>query len=340
MNRVRLVLVASCILALEPALTHAEAPAPAAPKPAAAAPAATPAPAAPSPAAATRADIKGTLGFVPAFFDELPDVALPGTWEEFKGVQMNPNTALPGKIKELIGLAVSAQIPCKYCVYAHTAFAKLNGASEEEIKEAVVMASITRHWSTVIAGMQTDLAGFKRDVASWLAYGQKIAAGQAPAPKPIEVVDAQTALQDVQQNFGSVPAFIQKFPPEGLAGAWKEERDVELNPGTALSGKHKALIGIAVAAQTPCRFCLAADTASAKAEGATDREISEALAMAAITRNLSTWLNGTNADEARFKRDIDRLVAGAKKQMAAANKPAPAAKAPRKAKGAPAAANP
>jgi len=71
--------------------------------------------------------------------------------------------ALDAKTKELIGLAVSAQVPCQYCVYFHTAAAKANGATDEEVREAVAMAAISRHWSTVLNGMQTDLAAFKRD---------------------------------------------------------------------------------------------------------------------------------------------------------------------------------
>ena len=51
-------------------------------------------------------------------------------------VAVNPATALSGKHKELVGLAVAAQVPCKFCIVAHTEFAKLNGASEAEIKEA------------------------------------------------------------------------------------------------------------------------------------------------------------------------------------------------------------
>ncbi|MBV9218182.1 MAG: carboxymuconolactone decarboxylase family protein [Methylobacteriaceae bacterium] len=80
-----------------------------------------------------------------------------------KGFQLNPNTRLSGKTKELIGLAVAAQIPCQYCIYFHTVAAKANGATDEEIKEAVAMAAVTRHWSTVLNGMQIDLGAFKRD---------------------------------------------------------------------------------------------------------------------------------------------------------------------------------
>ncbi len=263
---------------------------------------------------AARADIKASLGFVPGFLSALPDVALPGAWEEMKNLQLNPNTALPAKIKELIGLGVAAQVPCKYCAYAHTELAKLNGASETEIKEAVVMAALTRHWSAFIQGTDTNLIKFRAEVAQWVEHAKQ--AGAAP-PKPINVTDAASAMREAQQSFGSVPDFIKKFPAEGLAGAWKEERDVEMSPSTAISGKYKSLISLGVASQIPCRYCIVSDTAFARLQGASEREINEAVAMAAITRHWSTWLNGMQTDEKAFDRDVDRLVRNAKKAAAA-----------------------
>ncbi len=109
-------------------------------------------------------DIEQTLGSVPGFFKQFPEAGIAGAWAEFKNVQLNPKTALNVKTKELIGLAVAAQIPCQYCVYFHTAVAKANGASDEEIREAVAMAAISRHWSTVLNGMTIDLATFKNEV--------------------------------------------------------------------------------------------------------------------------------------------------------------------------------
>jgi AhpD family alkylhydroperoxidase len=108
-------------------------------------------------------DIEQTLGSLPGFFRQLPETAVAGAWAEMKAFQLSPKTELNGKTKELIGLAVAAQIPCQYCIYFHTAAAKANGATDEEIKEAVAMAGVVRHWSTVLNGMQVDLAGFKRD---------------------------------------------------------------------------------------------------------------------------------------------------------------------------------
>jgi|SRR6516162_11073097 AhpD family alkylhydroperoxidase len=114
-------------------------------------------------AQATYRDIEQTLGLVPGFFKQFPQSGIAGAWAEFKSVQLNPKTKLDGKTKELIGLAVSAQIPCHYCIYFHTAAAKANGATDEEVREAVAMAAISRHWSTVLNGMQTDLATFKQE---------------------------------------------------------------------------------------------------------------------------------------------------------------------------------
>lgn len=120
-------------------------------------------------------DIEQTLGMVPGFFKQFPDAGIAGAWNEFKSVQLNPNTKLNGKVKELIGLAVAAQIPCHYCTYFHTAAAKLNGASDDEIRETVAMAAIVRHWSTVLNGMQIDYAGFKQETDTVL----KLAAEKA-----------------------------------------------------------------------------------------------------------------------------------------------------------------
>nr|WP_245319459.1 carboxymuconolactone decarboxylase family protein [Mesorhizobium temperatum] len=43
-----------------------------------------------------------------------------------------------------------------------TQAAKLNGVTDEEIKEALAMAAIVRHWSTMLNGSQIDLATFKQ----------------------------------------------------------------------------------------------------------------------------------------------------------------------------------
>lgn len=111
----------------------------------------------------TYAEIEQMLGFMPSLFTAFPEVGIAGAWAEFKSVQLNPDTQLDAKTKELLGLAVSAQVPCHYCIYFHTAAAKAHGATDEEIQETVAMAAIVRHWSTVLNGMQVDLDTFKEE---------------------------------------------------------------------------------------------------------------------------------------------------------------------------------
>ncbi len=133
-------------------------------------------------AQATYRDIEQTLGSVPTFFKMFPEAGIAGAWAEFKSVQLNPKTALNGKTKELIGLAVAAQVPCHYCIYFHTAAAKLNGATDAEIREAVAMAAITRHWSTVLNGMRHGPALGRRKSES----RQQIATPRLPSPRRFE----------------------------------------------------------------------------------------------------------------------------------------------------------
>ena len=128
-----------------------------------------------------RNDIQKTLGFVPQFFQKLPDGMLPGTWEEMKGLQLSPSTALDGRSKELVGLAVAAQVPCRYCIVAHTEFAKLNGATDLEIREAIALASFTRSMSTLLNGMQVDEPQFRRDVDRLVKNAKSAAKQEAVA---------------------------------------------------------------------------------------------------------------------------------------------------------------
>ena len=117
-------------------------------------------------------DIETTLGGVPSFLKAFPKAGIAGAWAELKAVELSEDTALTPKEKALIALAVAAQIPCEYCVFAETESAKHAGATEEEIAEAVAMAAITRHWSTVFNGMQIDFDAFKQELTAAMSASQ------------------------------------------------------------------------------------------------------------------------------------------------------------------------
>jgi AhpD family alkylhydroperoxidase len=124
---------------------------------------------APASAEATYKDIEATLGGVPTFIKTFPKAGVAGAWQELKGLEFGGDTALPVKVKALIGIAVAAQIPCEYCVWADTETARQAGATDEEIAEAVAVAAISRHWSTFFHGMQIDFETFKKELGGEMA---------------------------------------------------------------------------------------------------------------------------------------------------------------------------
>ena len=106
---------------------------------------------------------------IPKFMkDVAPEASAAPAWQEYMAV-MNPKGALDDKTKQLIALGVAAQIPCQYCIYAHTLAAKHAGATDAQIKEAVASAALVREWSTMLNGNQSDFADFKKQVNA--AYG-------------------------------------------------------------------------------------------------------------------------------------------------------------------------
>jgi AhpD family alkylhydroperoxidase len=249
-------------------------------------------------------DIQKSLGIVPTFMKSYPEAGISAAWEEMKNVQLSASTELTGKEKELIGLAVSAQIPCKYCVIFHTEAAKINGATDLEIKEAIAMAASTRHWSTFTSGVQYSDTDAQRDTANIVAFLKK----GTKQMQPIVVTDSVTAYQDIEATLGTVPSYFRFMPQNGLVSGWKMMKSVQLNPETELSYKQKELVGLAVSAQVPCTTCTLFFTEVVKVHGASIEEMSEAIAMASITRFWSTVLNGSQINEATFKREVGQIM--------------------------------
>lgn len=258
-------------------------------------------------------EIKSTFGVVPTFFKEYPQEGLAGAWDEFKTVQLNTKTALDGKTKDLIGLAVASQIPCRYCNYFHRKGIAAAGGTKAEMNMAIALAAETRKWSTYFNGAQLDMTKFKADVDKMAANGEKSRYQGAMASQTV-VIDAKSAMQDIEKVFGFVPDFIKSYPAESLAGAWSNVKGIILSPAV-LSPKHKSLINVAVSAQIPCNYCVYIDTQMAKMNGATMQEIQEAVAMSGIVRHWSTVLNGIQQDETAFRKEVDGIFNYIKKQQ-------------------------
>jgi AhpD family alkylhydroperoxidase len=117
------------------------------------------------------------FGLVPVFFKSIPDSSLEQEWELFKRVQFNPGP-IPNKYRELIGVALAAATKCRYCALFHTEMAKLNGASDAEIEDAVHFAKSVGGWSTYINGLQIDYDQFKAEVVLACEHARSVHAGK------------------------------------------------------------------------------------------------------------------------------------------------------------------
>lgn len=119
-------------------------------------------------------DIQKTMGIVPGFMKALPRDALVNEWPNFKKYQLE-DSLIPSKYRELIGLAVAANIKCPYCQAFHTGAAQMNGATDDEMAELVMLASMTSRWSAIIHAQHYDMDTFNRELEQIGAHLQKTA---------------------------------------------------------------------------------------------------------------------------------------------------------------------
>jgi AhpD family alkylhydroperoxidase len=117
-------------------------------------------------------EIIETLGLMPSFFAPIPDRFLDAEWTLFRDLELG-ETLIPNKYKELMGVAMHSETKCRYCILFHTEAAKLFGATDEEIEEAVHYAKMSLGWSAYINGIQTDYDQFAKELSQ---VGEHLAA--------------------------------------------------------------------------------------------------------------------------------------------------------------------
>jgi AhpD family alkylhydroperoxidase len=115
-------------------------------------------------------NIQKHFGVVPKFFELFPEGRLPAMWNEYKNVHLNPDTALDAKTKRLIALAVAAQADCGSCIYFQASAAFANGASFQEVREAVAIFAIEDDWSRYLT--DESFGTVKQDVETLRSIGR------------------------------------------------------------------------------------------------------------------------------------------------------------------------
>jgi len=125
----------------------------------------------------TLKDIERSIGIVPGFMKALPADVLVSEWPLFKKYVLG-ESKIPAKYRELIGLAVAANIKCPYCQLFHTAAAKLRGATDEELAEVVFLASFSSRWSAMIHAQHYDYDTFEKETHQIGAHLRKALSGK------------------------------------------------------------------------------------------------------------------------------------------------------------------
>lgn len=121
----------------------------------------------------TLKDIESTIGTVPGFMKALPEDVLVKEWPLFKKYELG-ESKIPAKYREMIGLAISANIKCPYCQLFHTEGAKMMGATDEEFAEVAFLASFTSRWSAMIHAQNYDINKFGEELQQIGQHLQKM----------------------------------------------------------------------------------------------------------------------------------------------------------------------
>lgn len=156
---------------------------------------------------------------------------------------------LTRKEKEIIAVAIAHVTACPYCIDSHTSSAKKEGASLEELVEAVFVVTALE-----VGGAVTHSTHIKN----------------ALDPEADDVLYARSNLKNL--------SFLRKHAPDGFK-AYTHLSATAMKEGN-LSAKFKEIIAVAVAHATQCPYCIDVHTKNGAKLGATNEELSEAILVA------------------------------------------------------------
>ena len=174
--------------------------------------------------------------------------------------------ALDRKTKQLIAVAVAHVTQCPYCIRAHTPQAMREGASKEEIMEAI-----------------------------WVA-----AAGRASGAYTHAAIAVDAMEGNMQESLypTATPEMAKKKADLAVpqVAAWRTFSNAVFRAG-ALDEKTKQLIALGVSHVTQCVNCIKGHTKTSKLKGATNEQMMEAIWVASEMRAGAAYAHATIAME-------------------------------------------
>lgn len=113
--------------------------------------------------------------------------------------------------------------------------------------------------------------------------------------------------KEMKEALGLVPSFFKRIPEDYLDFEWELFKRMQLGE-TLIPNKYKELMGVALHAETKCRYCTLFHTEAARLFGATEEEIQEAAHYAKMSLGWSAYLNGMQQDYDMFAEELERIT--------------------------------
>jgi len=101
--------------------------------------------------------------------DRVPDELVDAEWQRLRHWLFD-ETLIPSRYKALLGVAVAASLRCPYAARLQTELARVHGASEAELVEAVEHAALIAGWGTRLSGLEASLTDFAAEVEKVISH--------------------------------------------------------------------------------------------------------------------------------------------------------------------------
>ena len=124
----------------------------------------------------------------------------------------------------------------------------------------------------------------------------------------------ENTLKDIKKTLGIVPGFMKALPKEVLVQEWPLFKKYNFEE-TEIPAKYRELMGLSVAANIKCPYCVLFHKGSAEMNGATEEELAETAFLASYTARWSAIIHAQNYDLQKFKEEFQQIGEYLQKKM-------------------------
>lgn len=119
---------------------------------------------------------------------------------------------------------------------------------------------------------------------------------------------------DIEETLGMVPGFMDAIPDEDMVTEWPTFKKYVLGE-SEVPAKYRELLGLAVASNIKCPYCVHFHRGAAKLHGATDEELAEIVTLSSVTSRWSAMIHAQEYDLDTFESESEQIAEHLQKQM-------------------------